>query len=114
MNKKSLSGKYIVILFSLLTLMSCSTIHIGQDFELQAFASNAELGKTTKEHVIKWLGNPVNTGVAQKADGERLEEWIYFYSSGQLPGMKDAKFKSLQIRFDTKGILRSYNWTGEK
>ena len=112
--KKNLNWKYIVALSSLMTLISCSTVHVGQDFELQAFAINAVLGNTKKEDVIKWLGKPMNTGVAQKADGERLEEWSYFYGTGQLPSMKDTKFKALQIRFDKKGFLRSYNWTGEK
>ena len=56
----------------------------------------------------------MSTGISQKADGERLVEWDYFYGSGQLPNMKDTKIKTLQIRFDKNGTLRSYNWTGNK
>jgi len=111
---KCFNWKTIFVLFSLTTLISCSTIHIGQDFEIQAFAVNAQLGKTKKEQVLKWLGKPISTGISQKADNERLEEWVYYYGTGQMPNMKDTKFKMLQIRFDKKGVLRSYNWTGEK
>lgn len=113
-NKKNLSRKYIITLFSLLTLLACSTIQIGKDFKLQNFSSNAQLGKTSKEHVLEWLGKPMSTGVAQKEDGERLDEWGYFYGSGQLPNMENTKLKTLQIRFDKEGIIRSYNWTGSK
>lgn len=105
--------KYFFSFFLLMTLVSCSTIHIGRDFQLQTFANNARLGITTKEQVTKWLGNPMNTGIAQRADGEHLTEWDYFYGTGQLPGMKDAKLKSLKIRFNKKGVVHSYNWSGQ-
>lgn len=112
--KKYLNWKTIFTLFSVMTLISCSTIRVGQDFDIQVFSLHAELGKTKKEQVFKWIGKPQSTGISQKADGERLEEWNYFFATGQLPGMKDTKLKMLQIRFDKKGVLRSYNWTGEK
>lgn len=110
----NLNWKPVLILFSLTALISCSTVQIGQDFNLKTFTSNADLGKTTKEQVVKWLGKPMSTGISQKEDGERLVEWNYFYGTGQLPGMKDAKLKTLQIRFDKKERLRSYNWTGSE
>lgn len=112
--KNVINWKTIIILFSLATLISCSTVQIGNDFKLQTFTSHAELGKTNKEQVLKWLGKPMSSGISQKEDGERLDEWNYFYGTGQLPSMKDAKMKTLQIRFDKKGLLRSYNWTGSK
>ena len=112
--KNNIGWKTIFALFSLTTLISCSTVQIGNDFKLETFTSHAELGKTTKDQVRKWLGKPMSSGISQKADGERLDEWDYFYGTGQLPGMKDAKMKTLQIRFDKKGLLRSYNWTGSK
>jgi len=108
------SWKHFFSLFLLMTLIGCSTIHIGRDFQLQTFANHAQLGVTTKEQVTKWLGNPMNTGIAQRADGERLIEWDYFYGTGQLPGMKDAKLKSLKIRFNKNGAVHSYNWSGQK
>jgi len=112
--EKNINWKLIFILISFITLISCSTVHIGQDFKLHTFTSHAELGKTKKEQVLNWLGKPMSTGISQKADGERLDEWNYFYGTGQLPSMEDAKIKTLQIRFDNSGTLRSYNWTGNK
>ena len=112
--ENNINWKLIFILVSFMTIISCGTVQIGQDFKLQTFASHAEPGKTKKEQVLSWLGKPMSTGISQKADGERLVQWDYFYGTGQLPGMKDAKIKTLQIRFDNSGTLRSYNWTGNK
>ena len=114
-NKKNNSGtKYIAALFLLMTLTACSTIQVGSDFDLRAFESNAQAGETKKEQVRNWLGEPKSTGISQESNGERLEEWGYFYGAGKLPNMTDAKLKTLQIRFDKKGILRSYNWADSK
>lgn len=112
--KINFNWKLVFILVSFITLISCGSVQIGQDFKLDTFTSYAELGKTKKEQVLSWLGKPMSTGISQKADGEQLVEWDYFYGTGQLPGMKDAKIKTLQIRFDKSGTLRSYNWTGNK
>lgn len=108
-----LNLRTIISLFVLMTLIGCTTIQIGKNFKLQSFTSNAELGKTNKQQVIKWLGKPMSTGVALKADGQRLDEWSYFYGTGNLPNMENAKIKTLQIRFNNKDVLHSYNSTGE-
>lgn len=113
-NKNKLQNIKVFILLSIVTLVSCSTIQVGQNFKLQIFTQHAETGKTKKADVMKWLGKPMSTGVALKENGERLIEWDYFYATGNLPSMKNAKLKTLQVRFDNKGILRSYNWTGTK
>ena len=110
--KNNIHYKYIFILFSLITLISCSTVQIGQDFKLDTFTSNAVPGKTTKGQVLKWLGSPMSKGISHKENGEQLDEWSYFYSTGELPSMKDTKLKILQIRFDKQDTLRSYNWSG--
>ena len=112
--KKHLNWKYAFLLTSLMISAGCSTIHIGRDFPLNTFANHAQLGITTKEQVTKWLGKPMNTGIAQRSDGEKLIEWDYFYGIGQLPSMKNATLKSLKIRFKTTGVLHSYNWSGKK
>lgn len=112
--EKKFNWKLIFILISFITLISCGSVQIGQDFKLDTFTNHVELGKTNKEQVLSWLGKPMSTGISQKADGEQLLEWDYFYASGQLPSMKNAKIKTLQIRFDKGGILRSYNWTGNE
>jgi hypothetical protein len=31
-----------------------------------------------------------------------------------MPKMSDAQLKLLQIKFDQKGVLRAYNWSGER
>jgi outer membrane protein assembly factor BamE (lipoprotein component of BamABCDE complex) len=113
--KKNKPGsKYIATLFLLLTLTACSTVQVGRDFDLHIFESKAMAGETKKEQVRNWLGKPNSTGISQESNGERLEEWGYFYGAGKLPNMTDAKLKTLQIRFDKKGLLRSYNWADSK
>ncbi len=112
--KNNPSGKYIAALFLLMTLTSCSTIQVGKDFDLHVFESKALAGETKKEQVRDWLGEPKSTGISQEANGERFEEWGYFYGAGRLPNMTDAELKTLQIRFDREGLLRSYNWADSK
>ena len=94
-----------------MTLIGCTTIQIGQNFKLHTFINNAEPDKIYKNQVIKWLGKPMSTGIALEADGQRLSEWSYFYGTGKLPKMEKAKIKTLQIRFNDKGVLHSYNST---
>lgn len=101
----------IALLFMITLLSGCSTIQVGRDFDMQAFENIVEIGKTTKAQVHNKMGSPENKGVSISSDGERLDEWLYFYATGKLSGMDDALLKILQIRFDKTGILRSYNWT---
>ena len=101
----------VVLLFMVTLLAGCSTINVGRNFDMKAFESMAKVGETTKEQVRNKMGSPKNKGVSISKDGERLVEWLYFYASGKLPGMDNAKLKILQIRFDKGGILCSYNWT---
>ena len=101
-----------VTLFFMIALLSgCSTIEVGRDFYMQDFEGIVKIGKTTKAQIRNKMGNPKNKGISINSDGERLVEWLYFYATGKLSGMDDAQLKILQIRFDKKGILRSYNWT---
>ncbi|MDH5424147.1 MAG: hypothetical protein OEY29_04020 [Gammaproteobacteria bacterium] len=100
---------------SLIVLLSgCSTLKIGRDFDMQVFESMVKVGETTKSQVMTKIGSPKSTGVAMNMEGERMQEWVYFYASGQLPGMKDTRLKLLQMRFDQNGILRSYNWSNSE
>lgn len=111
MNMKKNYPVTIVMLFMIMLLAGCSTIQVGRDFDMQTFESIVKVGKTTKAQIRNKMGSPKNKGVSIKSDGERLDEWLYFYATGKLSGMDDAQLKILQIRFDKKGILRSYNWT---
>jgi hypothetical protein len=48
-----------------------------------------------------------------ESTGERYEQWTYYHGKGRLPGMADARVSILQIKFDPRGVLRAYNWSGE-
>ena len=102
------------VVLLLLVMTGCSTVQFGRDFDVVAFESVAKVGETTKAQVQNLLGSPKSTGVAIEAGGEQLVEWGYFFGTGKLPGLKDAKLKSLQIRFDQAGKVRSYNWSDSK
>ena len=95
-------------------LSGCGTVQIGRDFDVTAFESTATVGKTSKAQVQRLLGSPKSTGVMLEKSGERFDEWVYFFGTGKMPGMKDVDIKILQIRFDKAGVLRSYNWSSSK
>ena len=92
-------------------LGACSTVNLGQDFDMRTFEAKIERGITTQEQVRAWLGAPVGVGACVETDGERFEDWVYYYASGKLPNMSGAKVKILQVKFDKQGIVRSYNWS---
>ena len=94
-------------------LTACGTVQVGRDFDIGTFESKVQRGATTQAQVRAWLGSATNTGVAVDAQGERNEEWTYYFAQGRLPGMADAKFKMLQVRFDLQGKVLSYSWSGE-
>lgn len=106
--------KWIPLLLVLSFLAGCSNVQIGREFDLQTFASRVEYGKTTQEQVRGWLGAPVSTGTVVDTGGERFEEWTYYQGGGRLPNMPDAHLKILQIKFDRQGIVKGYNWSGDK
>ncbi|MHB8741493.1 MAG: hypothetical protein ACYC9L_00035 [Sulfuricaulis sp.] len=103
---------YIPLLL-LIGLSACSTVQVGRNFDMQAFESRVQRGETTQAQVRGWLGNPSSVGVALDTSGERFDEWTYYYGTGQLPDMGDARLKILQIKFDRKGLVRGYDWSGE-
>ena len=92
-------------------LAACSTVHVGQDFDLHAFKSKIERGVSTQNLVRTWLGAPTSTGMNVDTSGARFEEWTYYSASGRLPDMAGAKVKTLQIKFDEQGIVRGYSWS---
>lgn len=99
---------------SLVLLAGCSTVQVGHDYKLSTFQAKVERGVTTQAQVREWLGAPAGTGVAVETDGTRYEQWTYYFGHGRLPDLSDARFKLLQIRFDQHGIVRAYNWSGER
>lgn len=93
-----------------LLLVGCTTVQIGRDFEIARFDSAVRIGTTDQNEVRALLGAPVSTGIAIE-DGERLVEWIYYYGDGKLSNLSHAQFKLLQVRFDTAGKVKSFNWS---
>ena len=102
---------YIFSLLIALILTGCGSIQIGRDFNVTSFENMAKVGETSKAQVREVLGPPKSLGLSINRDGERLEEWVYFYATGKVSAMEDAGLKILQIRFQQNGKLRSYNWS---
>lgn len=98
---------------ALLLLAACST-HVGRDFDLAAFDAKVKRGATTQADVRDWLGAPGGVGVSVDSAGERFEEWSYYYAQGRFTSMSDARLKTLQVKFDQRGVVRAYNWSGER
>jgi hypothetical protein len=95
-------------------LSACATVEVGRDFDLAAFEAQARQGVTTQAEVRAWLGAPPGVGMSVESSGERYEQWTYYYARGRLPGMADAQLSILQIKFDPRGVVRAYNWSGER
>lgn len=103
-----------LILPLLLLLSACSTVQLGRDFDLSTFQTRVQRGVTTRDEVRTWLGSPKGVGTAVEVSGDRYEEWTYYSGAGELPDMKGAQMKMLQIKFDQGGIVRAYSWTSDK
>jgi outer membrane protein assembly factor BamE (lipoprotein component of BamABCDE complex) len=103
-----------VILLSILLLSACGSVKLGRDFDVGVFAAKLEQGVTTQDQVRSWLGEPTSVGVSLATDGERFDEWDYYYAEGEMADMSTAKVKLLQIKFDKQGKVRSYNWSASK
>jgi len=107
-------SRIAVIFLSILLLSACGSIKVGRDFDVGVFAAKLEQGVTTQDTVRSWLGEPTSVGVSLATDGERFDEWDYYYAEGEMNDMSAAKVKILQIKFDKQGKVRSYNWSASK
>ena len=92
---------------------ACSTVRVGQDFNISAFDTKVQYGVTTQADVRAWLGPPAGIGISVEINGDRYAQWTYYQGEGHLPSMADARLKILQIKFDQRGVVRAYNWSGE-
>jgi outer membrane protein assembly factor BamE (lipoprotein component of BamABCDE complex) len=108
------SSRMTIILLSVLLLSACGSVKMGRDFDVGVFAAKIEQGVTTQDLVRSWLGEPTSVGVSLATDGERFDEWAYYFAEGELSDMSKAKVKILQIKFDKQGKVRSYNWSASK
>ncbi len=101
------------LLIVVLALGACGSVQFGREFSVNTFEARAEQGVTTREQVRGWLGDPSSIGRELDIRGERFELWTYYSGKGQLPDLKDAAFRMLQIKFDQTGRMRAYTWSGE-
>lgn len=99
------------IVLTTLFISACGTVKFGQDFDVGTFTTQVEQNVTTQAQVRSWLGEPTSEGISLESDGERYDEWAYYFAEGDLPDMSAAKVKILQIKFDKQSIVRSFNWT---
>jgi hypothetical protein len=91
---------------------ACTTVKVGDEFDLNAFSNKVQRGVTTQADVKSWLGAPAGTGVSVDTTGERYDEWTYYHGAVKIPGSKDSRVRVLQIKFDKAGVVRGYNWSG--
>ena len=106
--------KSMLLSVLVLLLSACGTVQIGRDFDVKAFEEIVGMADMSKAQVQDLLGAPKGTGVAVDKDGVSVDEWLYFYGTGQLPSMSDTTIKTLQIRFKKNGMVQSYNWSSSQ
>lgn len=107
-------SRFTIIFLSIFLLSACAAVKMGRDFDVDVFAAKIEQGVTTQSMVRSWLGEPTSAGVSMATDGERFDEWVYYFAEGELADMTTAKVKILQIKFDKQGKVRGYNWSASK
>ena len=109
-----LSKRIVAALLLSSVLAACAAVEVGREFDMSAFEAKVQRGVTTQSDVHAWLGAPAGVGASIESSGERFQQWTYYYGKGRMPRMSDAQFKMLQLKFDQKGVLRAYNWSGER
>ncbi|RMD79051.1 MAG: hypothetical protein D6809_04525 [Gammaproteobacteria bacterium] len=102
-------------LFALLLALAlggcASTARLGQDFPLDRFLARVQPGVTTGRELEAWLGPPAAKGGSVEPDGTRYRQWTWYFGSGTLPALRDARFKILQVKLDQEGRVRAYTWS---
>ena len=99
-------------LVSCIVLSACvTTVKIGKEFDPARFDAAVQPGVTTQADVRSLLGEPVATGVVVNEDRERFTRWVYYFGTGTAPGLRDARFSVLEIRFDKHDVVQAYNWS---
>lgn len=103
MNLKKVRFIFFLIFF----VMACGTT--GTNFN-SGYVEYIKNGETTKDELVKELGEPNRKGRQNKD-----EWWIYEYNSYKF-GKNYSK--DLQVIFDGKGVVKAYNFSnnfpGEK
>jgi len=107
-------GPRVLLLAAVLALSACASVEVGRKFDLASFDSRVQRGVTTRAEVEAWLGAPSAVGESVEASGDRYEQWTYYHAAARMPGLREAKLQMLQIKFDLRGVVRAYNWSGER
>jgi outer membrane protein assembly factor BamE (lipoprotein component of BamABCDE complex) len=106
-------ARFVAALLLLILLSACTTVRVGRDFDMSTFNAKVQRGVSTQADVRGWLGAPSGVGASVEASGERFQEWNYYYGTVRIPGAKESHVKVLQIKFDGRGVVRGYTWSGE-
>ncbi len=101
----------IVVIAVLLAACSATTFNVGSDFDVKMFTDKVARGATSKNQVRTWLGAPTSTGVRVETDGQRFDEWTYYFAAGNFSNVSATQLKILQIKYDMHGIVQGYNWS---
>jgi len=109
-----LCSRVIILLTAVFLLGACGSVKVGRDFDVGVFAAKIEQGVTTQSQVRSWLGDPTSVGISLATDGERFDEWTYYFAEGEWADMSAAKVKILQVKFNQQGKVRGYNWSTAK
>lgn len=104
-------SRIAAMLCAVFFVSACGSVKLGRDFDVKAFTAKFEQGITTQDAVRSWLGEPTSVGVSLATDGERFDEWSYYFAEGEMSDMGKAKMKILQIKFDSQGKARGYVWS---
>jgi len=109
-------SRIAVISLSIFLLSACgaANIKVGRDFDVTDISAKVQQGVTKQEAVRAWLGEPTSVGVSWSTNGERFDEWDYYFAEGKLADMSAVKVKILQIKFDEQAVVRAYNWTASR
>ncbi len=102
----------LIVAAGLGLVTACSSVTVGNNFDLKTFTSKIQRGTTSQAQIRGWLGAPTGMGQVVDVNGQVYEEWSYYFASGRLPNLPDLEVKILQIKFDKHGTVQGYNWSG--
>lgn len=105
-----MNTKMLGIPLLLLFIVGCATVNMGRDFDLSQIDTKIQIGKSTQAEISALVGPPLSRGVEHR-QGKVLQEWVWYSGSGKLPSMQHARLKLLQVRFNSDGVVESYNWS---
>lgn len=85
-----------------LVLLLAGCISVGRDFPVPQ-SQDIKNGTTTKADLIRFFGEPTQVGME---DGDQTWTWALVRK-----GLSGTESKQLYIRFDNRGVVKSYSYT---